>query len=297
MMNITSEVIDTLIRIHDSDMALVYVYYCKTGETDIESVSKGILMPRKKTAEALEKLAMCGLIQSGSQEEQEKPEITDTSKMPTKEDVTQTEMYDIVFASLVREAELVMQRQASVPELQKLLEIYQYYGIAPETLMLLFHVVGDRYEERYAGTRKPSMYAFEKETKLWKSNGVSDLDSAEKYIAELSRKKELETQIRDSIRIVGRDLTETERQYIWAWIDQGFSPDLITAAYDKAVTAKRTYNPAYVNGILKNWKAKGILTTSDLAQKEPSKTAAKRHPYISPPIDPEKLKEIIDTMI
>jgi len=267
-MDITSEAIDTLVRIHDPNTALVYLYYCQTGQSDIESVSKGILMTRKKTAEALEKLDLCGLIPSGEQERQNETDPSDTSNLPTKETVRQTEMCDMVFASLVREAELVMQREASVPELQKLLEVYQYYEVAPGALMLLFHVVGDRYAERYSGTKKPSMYAFAKETKLWKSNGVSDLDSAEKYIDELNKRKELETQIRDSIGITGRELTETERKYIWAWIDLGFSPDLIAAAYDKAITIKRTYSPAYVNGILRNWKAKGIQTIAELAEKE-----------------------------
>jgi len=78
------------------------------------------------------------------------------------------------------------------------------------------------------------------------------------------KKKETESEIRDAIGIVGRDLTDTERQYIWAWVDMGFSPELIAAAYDKALTSKRTYSPAYVNGILRNWKAKGIQTIADL---------------------------------
>ena len=295
-MTISPEAADILINAHDADMALVYIYYCKTGNSDVESVAKGILMPRKKAAEALEKLQLAGLIGERPQNNTE-PEANSELPAPGRAEVKRSEQCDEVFASLVKEAEQMMQRQATVPELQKLLQIYQYYNLAPETLMLLFHYVADRYAERYAGTKKPSLFAIDREAKLWKSNGVTDMDSAEQYINELQKKKETESEIRDAIGIVGRDLTDTERQYIWAWVDMGFSPELIAAAYDKALTSKRTYSPAYVNGILRNWKAKGIQTIADLEKEEHPKAQTKAKPYSPPAIDPEKLKAIIEKLI
>ena len=295
-MTISPEAADVLITAHDADMALVYIYYCKTGFADVENVAKGILMPRQKAAEALEKLQIAGLIGERPQNITE-PEASSELPAASRAEVKRSEQCDEVFASLVKEAEQVMQRQATVPELQKLLQIYQYYNLAPETLMLLFHYVADRYAERYAGTRRPSLFAIDREANLWRSSGVTDLDSAEKYISDLQKKEEKESEIRDAIGIVGRDLTDTERQYIWAWIDMGFGSELIAAAYDKAVTAKRTYSPAYVNGILRNWKAKGIQTIADLSREERPKMQAKSKSYTSPAIDPAELMVIIEKMI
>ena len=294
-MNLTQETVDTLIRLHDSDMALVYLYFCKTGHSDVESVSKGLVMPRKRTAEALERLEIAGLIGESAKENNAKGNSEEIS-LPPPEKASTSKMYDENFAALVLEIELVMQHQASVPDLQKLLMIYESYKMAPETLMLLLHYVEGRYNERYAGARHPSMSAIDREAKLWKNNGVTDMDSAEKYIQEVQKKKEVEMEIKDAIGIMGRDLTDTERQFIWSWIDLGFSPKMIAAAYDRALTSKHTYNPAYVNGILRNWRAKGILTVAELTEKELVKKG-KYPPYTSPTIDPDKLKAIIDRMI
>lgn len=292
--DITREAIEKLIRIHDSDMALVYIYYCQTGLSDVESISRGILMPRQRTSEALERLELAGLIGDGSEDRGETDNRVKKSG-PTPEETKNRKMYDEMFAALVREAELVMQHQASVPDLQKLLEIYQNYELAPEALMILLHYVADRYNERYAGTRSPSMSAIDREAKLWRSNGVRDMDSAEKYIVELQNRKALETDIKEAIGIIGRDLTDSERQFIWGWIDLGFNPELIAAAYEKAVTTKRTYNPAYVNGILKNWKAKGIETVAQLSEKDqPASVTIHRTESVPKPIDIVKLKRIVD---
>ena len=48
-----------------------------------------------------------------------------------------------------------------------------------------------------------------------------------------------------------------------------------SVCYYRAVTSKRTYSPMYVNGILRNWKARGVLTVADPSKEEHSKMPAK----------------------
>ncbi|MBQ1575562.1 MAG: DnaD domain protein, partial [Oscillospiraceae bacterium] len=58
--------------------------------------------------------------------------------------------------------------------------------------------------------------------------------------------------------IRGRELSRTESKYLESWIEMGFDDEAIAAAFDRTLTNTGALKWPYLNGILKNWHAKGL---------------------------------------
>ena len=267
---------DRLISLHDSNAALLCIYVLRTGITDPEKASKALLMPRKTAYDTFEILELAGLL-NGTESKIGSEKMTDGASEPVKtaenagyrrEELKARRQQDAVFAVLVTESETVMNHQASVEDLRKLMEIYQTFELSPEVIMELMHYVADSYLERYGDRRKPTMTAFMKEATVWRSKGITDLDRAEHYIMERRSRKEAEKEIRDALNIYDRDFTNSEREYVDSWLEWGFPAETIRLAYEVSVTHKGNYIPAYVNGILKRWHYSNLHSAAEVLKSE-----------------------------
>lgn len=179
---ISNHNLDELIRAHNGDMALLYLYLLREGDADVEKASHELMMPRARTHEAMELLEMCGLLSDERTDSEKTPEIKNesvNSSQPPKG--PKPDMRDETFAALVMEMEHIIGHQASVPDLQKLLDIYQNYNLTADVIMLLMNYVAENYRERY-GNRRPSIFAVGKEAIRWKKADITNLESAEKTV-------------------------------------------------------------------------------------------------------------------
>ena len=59
---ISADAADALIAARDGDMALLYLYLCRTGSSDMQSARLALMMPSPRMEEAVERLEMCGLL-------------------------------------------------------------------------------------------------------------------------------------------------------------------------------------------------------------------------------------------
>ena len=57
---------DALIAARDGDMALLYLYLCRTGSADLQAARLALMMPSSRMEEAVERLEMCGLLPPGA---------------------------------------------------------------------------------------------------------------------------------------------------------------------------------------------------------------------------------------
>lgn len=94
----------------------------------------------------------------------------------------------------------------------------------------------------------------------WAKEGV---DSVEKAVAQSAK---YETDYLDVMRAFGMNQAPApaQKQYIDAWIAQGFSSELITEACNRTMINLNEPSFKYANGILENWHKHGITTLNDV---------------------------------
>ena len=275
---------DLIIGLRDGDAALLYLYLCRRGMEDRDRIARELYLPKQRLSEAMERLEMLGLLplaesvpvspeNAVSPEPPAKaPSLPGRPDLPdyTAEEVRSRKENDSAFSALISEAQLIMGRPLSTPDLIKLLGIYDHLDLPPEVVMELMNFVAELYRWKYGERRRPSARAFELEARVWAERGITDFDSAERYIRLARERRSQEGDIKASMKIVDRDFTDTERRYVEQWLNWGFSADAIALAYDKTVTNTRKFSPAYMNKILMSWNEKGLHSLAEIREKDQS---------------------------
>ena len=275
---------DLIIGLRDGDAALLYLYLCRRGMEDRDRIARELYLPKQRLSEAMERLEMLGLLplaesvpvspeNAVSPEPPAKaPSLPGRPDLPdyTAEEVRSRKENDSAFSALISEAQLIMGRPLSTPDLIKLLGIYDHLDLPPEVVMELMNFVAELYRWKYGERRRPSARAFELEARIWAERGITDFESAERYIRLARERRSQEGDIKASMKIVDRDFTDTERRYVEQWLNWGFSADAIALAYDKTVTNTRKFSPAYMNKILMSWNEKGLHSLAEIQEKDRS---------------------------
>ena len=247
---ISPQAADLLISGHDGDMVLLYLYLCRTGCRDRDRAGLDLFMPRQRLLEAYERLEMCGLLPImhetlDASNPSDPVSGSETPVTPADGDLPEYAINDVktiaekdgAFSALITEAQLVIGRPLSTPDLVRMLGIYDHFNLPPEVMMELMNFVSDVYREKYAGRRRPTVRAFELEARKWIDIGISDFDSAEQYIR---RYRDLHSQfgpVKEAMKIFDRDFTDTELRYVESWLSWGFGADAIALAYDRTVSS------------------------------------------------------------
>ena len=297
---------DLIIGLRDGDAALLYLYLCRRGMEDRDRIARELYLPKQRLSEAIERLEMLGLLPlaesvpvSAESAVSAEPPVNAPSlpERPDLPDYTAAEVRsrkesDNAFSALISEAQLIMGRPLSTPDLIKLLGIYDHLDLPPEVVMELMNFVAELYRWKYGERRRPSARAFELEARVWAERGITDFDSAERYIRLARERRSQEGDIKASLKIVDRDFTDTERRYVEQWLNWGFSPDAIALAYDKTVTNTRKFSPAYMNKILMSWNEKGLHSLAEIQEKD--RSARSRSSSGSEPRPAESLGSLWD---
>ena len=288
---ITPQAADLLIRSHDGNMTLLYLYLCRTGCKDRTQAARDLNFTAKQLSEAYERLEMHKLLPLSSADSGDKKPSAQTAPFVSNDpgtlpeipeytagDVAGRENNDPAFAALLQEARLIIGRLLSTQDMIKLLGIYDHVDLPAEVVMELMHYVADVYREKFGEGRRPSVRAFEKEAYFWLEHGITDFASAEEYIRTSREKRSLLGQIKEVLDIHDRDLSATEEKYVRSWIDMGFGADAIAIAYDRTVTNTGKRSMPYMNSILQRWNEKGIHSVQEIRKMDPPKGTPIKQP-------------------
>lgn len=291
-----------LISSHDGDMALLFLYLCRTGCRDRDKAGRDLFMPKQRLSEAFERLEMHGLLprsQEGQKVFPASEELNSVSPLDgdlpeySAVDVRNTVETDPAFSALISEAQLIIGRPLSTTDLLRLLGIYDHLNLPPEVIMELMNFVSDVYREKYAGRRRPSVRAIELEARKWIEYGISDFDAAEQYIRRYRDLRSQLGQAREAMGITDRDFTETELRYVESWLSWGFGADAIALAYDKTVTNTGKRSGAYMNKILMNWHKQGLHSLREIQEKD-RPSSFRTTTSVSVSADPRDIQTAID---
>ncbi len=156
-------------------------------------------------------------------------------------------------AYLLQEAQGVLGKPLTPVSTDTIAALYSYYGMQPDlVLMLLQYCVS---------LGKDNMRYVEKVAAGWIEAGIDSHEKAEGEILRATRRQSTEEKVRRLMGIYDRALVGSEREFIRVWTEElCFSTELIGLAYERTIEQKGKLSFAYLNGILQNWKAKGIST-------------------------------------
>ena len=253
---INAEAAEKLLSSGSGDAALLYISILKNhGAFDRSEAEK---LPLSGGVDAaLDKLRELGLVKGRPSREREQPprvsvdEIYGSAKSGSG------------FAELVPELESILGKPLSPAELQTFFCAFDYLRLPPEVIMMLLN-----YCVASSKGRLPSMRFIEKEAYVWANREILTLEQADAYIAGRRALQEQSVQTAELLGIRGRELSPTESRYIRAWLEMGFDSEMIALAYDRTVTQTGGLKWRYLNGILENWREKGLFTPQAVREKD-----------------------------
>ncbi len=296
--SISSADADKLIAAHDGDVALLYIYYSRSGCTDRERAAHDLCRTLKEISSAEEKLSRMGLIPGGAApapaaEEKLPPEEV----MPeyTAEDIVRRSREDEKFSVILAEAKGIFGRNLNSSDMKMLFGIYDYLALPAEVILELLNYCAETAREKSPGKR-PSPRSVEQEAYRWANREILTLEQAEEYIRRQKSLREASNRVKEALGIRGRELTPTETKYITSWLGMGFEQEAILIAYDRTVTSTGSLKWPYMNKIICSWHEKKLHTPEEIEAGDGRKRPAQSQPAQAgvDMAELEKINRVID---
>lgn len=266
VVEMSREAVKKLVASGCGDAALLYL--ARRIDPDVCAQTAGLQrlgFTQERAAGALAALRKMGLDEVGGIAETPESEAPEMDKESISvSDIAQEIESNGDFAHLVAETERRLGSKLSTAALVILMNIYSNLGLPTEVLyLLLTYCVEDA--QRYYGTgRKPTIRQLEKEAYHW---ARLELDTPEKAAKYIQYRKDALSKAGSAAEVLGigaRRLSRSEENYITRWIEWGFGPDEIEAAYDKTVLKTGELSWKYLNTILQNWHEKNLHTLEEI---------------------------------
>ena len=259
---------DKLIAAHDGDTALLWLWLCRSGVYNGDRAAEELCRTLGEMDRAYEKLCRMGLYPITPDRKEALSSPAEELPQYTVNDVLRRSSEDGSFKAVLQEAERVLGRSLSSPDMKILFGIYDYLALPTEVIFVLLNYCTELYRQKYGPGRLPSMRSIEKEAYSWANNEILTLEQAEEFIEESRSRRSRAEEIKAALGIRGRELTPTERKYVFSWLDMGFSVDALSVAYDRTVTNTGSLKWNYMNKIVSSWHQKGIHTVQEIEEKD-----------------------------
>ena len=259
---------DKLIAAHDGDTALLWLWLCRSGVYNGDRAAEELCRTLGEMDRAYEKLCRMGLYPITPDRKEAPSSHAEELPQYTVNDVLRRSSEDGSFKAVLQEAERVLGRSLSSPDMKILFGIYDYLALPTEVIFVLLNYCTELYRQKYGPGRLPSMRSIEKEAYSWANNEILTLEQAEEFIEESRSRRSRAEEIKAALGIRGRELTPTERKYVFSWLDMGFSVDALSVAYDRTVTNTGSLKWNYMNKIVSSWHQKGIHTVQEIEEKD-----------------------------
>lgn len=159
--------------------------------------------------------------------------------------------------------------------------LFEKYGFDEDVMIALFHECSERKALK-------KNYVF-KVAENWYKGGVKTFEQLEDFLTAQEEYSKIKSKIKSRLRL-NRSFTEYEEAYILNWIQKyKYSFDEIDYAIKKTI-AKGTPSIGYIDGILKNWNAKGYKNLDEIMSSETpnANVAAQKTTAVNRPVVKKK---------
>lgn len=287
---------DKLISAHDGDVALLYVWLCRNGKFEPDRAARELCRTLAEIDSAYEKLCRMDIMSVTAPAGQK---VLPAEELPeyTSEDIVRRSRDDSGFGAVIAETQRIFGRNLSSSDMKTLFGIYDYLALPPEVIFQLLNYCVSVFKDKYGNGRLPSMRTIEKEAYAWANKEILTLEQAEEYIKAAAERRSKIGEVKQTLHIIGRDLTSTEKKYVSSWLDMGFDADALEIAYDRTVTNTGALKWGYMNKIVLSWHEKGLHTVSEINEKDsriPKKTSGKTQNSTAKQGDLDRMRAIYD---
>ena len=264
ILSMSAQAARLLVESGDGDGALLYLALLECGG-DGDKAAARLRWGAERLRPVWERLTKLGLAQTPAglpavpKQDDRLPEYSRGSIAAAMEQ-------EPVFQGLCREMEGRLGRIFSDNDLKCLYTMYDYLALPPEVILLLTGwAVRRERRQKNNPAASPRMPQIQKEAFRWKRLGVDTLERAEDYLRHQELVDTREWEILSAVGITDRrPAVEREREYIAAWVELGFSDELIRLAYGRTVYKKGSMNWPYLNKILQFWHQAGYQTPAQV---------------------------------
>lgn len=289
-------VADKLIAAHDGDVALLYIWLCRSGHFDADKAANELCRTLSEINSAYEKLCRMDVL---SVEAPQKPQALPAEEPPdyTAEDIIRRTDDDAGFSAVLSEAQRIFGRKLSSSDMKMLFGIYDYLALPPEVIFQLLNYCVSVFKDKYGAGRLPSMRSIEKEAYSWANKEILTIEQAEEYIRSAADRRSKTGEVKEALGIRGRELSSTEAKYISSWLDMGFDEETLAIAYDRTVTNTGSLKWSYMNRIVLSWHEKGLHTVADINEKDsriPKKTSGSNQNAPASKSDIERMRAMLE---
>ncbi len=179
-------------------------------------------------------------------QKQKRPEYSqDKVAMAIAENNTLSEM--------VLVAQEILGKTLNPSDVETLYWIYDGLKFLPEVILMLL--------EYCVSKEKRRMSYVEKVAISWHERGVTSIDAVNEYLKKESERSGFIYQIRKTLGILDRGLSQTEEQFITRWKDMyNMDEEMISHAYEQCIIQTAKLSFPYMEKILERWYKQGIHT-------------------------------------
>lgn len=257
------------------------IIVAKNGQADSKDIAKALGCTESDATDFLEFWVEEGILSCNGQvvepikpvvnesksveEEQEKKPKKETMPLPvlTPKDIVDMCRENKELTLTLRHAQEVLGKSLSHIEQELIVNMVTYYGLPCDiVLTILQFYKSEKAKGNAIGTAYIAAMA-----KNWSEEGIVTLESAEEKLRELEKSDKLWKEIITVSGLRHRNPTIKQREMIARW-SEDFSFDMIALACE--IMREHTDRPTlkYVDGVLKNWKKKGIVTPDDVENEQ-----------------------------
>lgn len=277
---------DKLIKRGDGFASLLYIYMLKNkGNFEITSAQAVLGYTEQQIYDAMGVLWSMGLIAGGGkgggkgQDTSKRAPVNlteEADELPdyTSEEITREKDSNSDFSSLLKEVEASFGKLLTTNDLKILLGLYQHLEMSADVILMLVSYCIKEHQDKYGKGKYPTMRGVERIAYIWRRNGIMTLDEAVRHIKKREDQQSAAGEVSRVLQLRNA-LTPTQRDYIYLWLDMGFSADAIAEAYDRTVVRTGELKWSYLNSIISNWHEKGMHTIDEITERDGRKQIGK----------------------
>ena len=197
-----------------------------------------------------------------------KKAIVSTALKPNREEAAKRGLECPEIAFILRSAEQKFGRMLRQTEISTIVWLFDDQGLSASLILMIIE---------YAVAEGRANIGFIERTAIeWVNDGVLDVESAERRLIDMRRRKSAWHIVETTMGIEHRSPSKAELEAADKWItDWGYSRDIIRAAYELCVDTTSKFSFAYIKKIMEGWHKEGVKTLEDIENIKVKKTTAK----------------------
>lgn len=181
----------------------------------------------------------------------------------------------------------MMRKQLNHSEISVFVTLVHWYGLPAACVALLVE---------YCQSIGKGSIAYIEQTGIgWAAEEISTVEQATKKIDRLRSLNSAWNTFRSALDIPERKPTKKEQECCDRWINEyKLDISLIHLAFDRCVDNKGKLSMSYMNGIIENWRKKGITTVEQAeAENAPSQTQPQQNGRFDPTYDKSEIESVM----